>query len=51
MVPDGVSKINFVYAPLDNFDHEWKTIGVIRPVVNTVMYKDLLMGFNVTGGT
>ena len=51
MVPDGVSKINFVYVPLDNLDHEWETIEVIRPVLNPVVYKDLVMGLDVAGGT
>ena len=51
MVPYGVSKVNFAYVPLDNLDHEWETTGVIRPVLSPVVYKDLLMGFDVAGGT
>ena len=51
MIPDRIGKVYLVDVPFNSKYHEWKVEGVVGPVLYSIVYENLFMWFDVSGGT
>ena len=51
MMPDRVGQIYLVGVPLNSEYHEREAEGVVGPVLYSIVYENLFVGFDVSGST